>query len=66
MKSSLRFNPVTKNGLFRVSDGTHTKNFRAVDGAEAKFKWCQKFNGGKYEPKKCGFMTLEETKRKYL
>lgn len=39
----LIYNPVVKKGLFRVTSGKRVKSYRAVDKAEARWKFQQRF-----------------------
>lgn len=71
----IKFNPVTKNGLFEVcfaSTETHARKYRAVDASEAKWKFLKfmfgkKMNGDIYNDyaSLLKVKTLQATERLY-
>lgn len=56
----LEYNPIVKMGLFEITDGINTKRYRAVDPAQAIWKFCQRFNDGRFEPTKCEINIIEK------
>ncbi len=59
---ALVFAPVVRKGLYEVSFGRRAKRFRAVDSAEAKFKFAKHFSVA-FAPSYFAAVAVEKTIR---